>query len=904
MSASSPALTAKLRPPSRSTQYFPRARLAQRLPQARSCRVALVCAPAGSGKTTVLSDWYALTRKSGTAVAWLSLDEFDNVPSRFVSHLLAAFELGCPAGIGDALRGASGRKNAPVDELMARLIQRFEASGVAAVLFLDDYHEITDEAVHGAVDLLIRYAPRSLSIVVGTRQDPPLSLERLRIRGELVEVRWDDLRFTVDETRQYFRDVCRLPLPDEQIRSLCSRSEGWIAALQLTARSVARAPDADRVASAFGGPQAEMAAYLIKDVLGREPPELRRFLLETSILEGMTGALCNAVTGRTDGQEMLETLVAENLFTFALDERRTWFRYHGLFLDVLRARLAVDPAEHVPALHDRASEWLEGCGDLAAAVRHALAGRHFARAARLLEVAGREDFRQGNFKDLRRSIEALPDHIVRRSPTLCVLHAWALGYLGEFPKAWERIASAETALVGSPALPASAPPETIPLRAELDVLRACVSVIEDDEPRVTDLRPDVIAVFPNDERALRAFAAIAVAYAERARGDLEAALAHFEEAVEVSDPTHSSLINSLARFNVGIVTRLMGRGREARRFLVDSLDRASRQLWGRTFGAAILRYALSLILHDEDRAGEALEHLGEAIGILEAGDSFGFIGMALVERARNHAALGDSASAAADMARAREVAESHGVRRVAFHADLLEARLATRAGDLATAADRLETAQRYLAGKPSGAVLSERQEALGVGQVRLRVDQGRASEALRLAGTILRSASAATRRHNMVELLVLQSVAWATLGDGAKGADKLGQALDVVGDEGTLRPFVERGSALVPLLRTLRGRSEHRASAERLLGALSDAQERRPPARRLQAEEHPDDKLHVRESQMLDLIARGLRNREIGDRLFLSEETVKWYVKRLFAKLDVRSRTEAVAVARKRGLLA
>lgn len=903
MSAPSPALAAKLRPPSRSTQYVPRPRLAERLPEARSLRVALVSAPAGSGKTTVLSDWYALTRKAGTSAAWISLDQFDNVPSRFVAHLLAALHAGCPGAVGDALRAASERQDAPVDELVSLLLQGIESSGAALVLFLDDYHEITAEAVHGAVDLLIRYAPPSLSIVLGTRQDPPLSLERLRVRGELVEVCWDDLRFTFDEARRYFRDVCKLTLPDDQIRALCSRSEGWITALQLTAMTAARAPDADRVAATLGSPQPEMAAYLMKDVLGRVEPDLRRFLLQTSILHGMTASLCDAVTGRSDGQQMLEALVGQNLFTFALDERRTWFRYHGLFHDVLRSHLGVDTGARAEVLHERASTWFEACGELRAAVHHALEGRHFSRAARLLELGGRYDFRQGNFKELRRGLEALPDHIVRRSPTLCVLHAWALGYTGEFPAAWGRIASAETALLGAPA-PRAAEHAPIPIETELHVLRACLSVIEDDEPRVTNLRPDIIAAFPDDERALRAFAAIAVAYAERARGDLDAALGHFREAVDLSDPTQSSLIDSLARFNVGVVTRLMGRSREAKRFLSTSLERANQRLWGRTFGAAILRFALSLVLHDEDGgAREAVQLLSEAIEILEAGDSFGFIGMALVERARSHATLGNARASVADLARAREVADVHGVRRVAFHADLLEGRLAIRRNELAVAAHRLESAERYLAAKPVGAVLSERQEALAVGQVRLLVAQGRARDAIRLAGATLRSASAASRRHNMVELLILQASAWSRLGDAERAADKLGQALDVVGDEGSVLPFLEQGPALLPPLRTLREQPAHRAAAARLLGALPGTQEGRAPARPAREEEHPDDRLHVRESQMLDLIARGLRNREIGERLFLSEETVKWYVKRLFAKLNVRSRTEAIAAARRKGLL-
>lgn len=901
MNAPSVTLATKLRPPSRGTRHFVRPRLAARLPAPPSFRVALVSAPAGSGKTTLLSEWYASVRDAGAAAAWLSLDQLDNDPSRFIRHLLAAFHHGSPGSLFEMLRVASASRDAPADEIVARLVQALEGerAGRPAVIVLDDYHEIRDETVHGAVDLLIRYAPRCLSIVLGTRQDPPLSLERLKIRGELVEVRWSDLRFTVDEVRHYFRDVCRLPLVEDQIRTLSHRTEGWITALQLAAMSVAGASDADRFVSSFDGAQSKVAAYLMEDVLAREPPHIREFLLQTSILGGLAAPLCNAVTGRSDAQELLETFVKKNLFTFELDDRHTWFRYHNLFLEFLRGRIAADPSRDVEALHERASEWFEQCGDTSAAVHQALAGKRYGRAARLLETAGRDDFRQGNFKELRRGIEALPDDIVRRSPTLSVLHAWALAYLGEFPGARARIADAEAALVGDPSQRLATARPSIPLYAEAQVLRAILGTIENDEPGVTAVGPEVTALFPAEERALRAFAAIAIGYGERAQGDLEVALRHFQEAADLSEPTHSSFINSLARLNIGAVNRLLGRNREAKQVLTASLERARERLWDRTFGSAILRFALALVLADENRPDEAVRLLSEAVEILEASDCFGFIGMALVERSRNHAALGDRGAKDVDLARAREVARVYGVRRVAFHADLLEARLASREGQLARAAERLAAAEGCLDSQPLGRVLSERQEALKVEQVRLAIAAGRASEAVRVAGLALRSASAAGRRRKMIELLILQSLAWAKLGDAARSADKLDQALALVGDEDIVRPFLDAGAGLVPPLRALVEHGRHRASAERLLNALCEPTRRQEPA----AEEAADDRLHVRESQILELIARGLRNREIADRLFLSEETVKWYIKRLFAKLMVRSRTEAVAAARNMGLL-
>jgi LuxR family maltose regulon positive regulatory protein len=856
-------------------------------------RAALVAAPAGSGKTTFLADWVGLLLDAGIRSAWLSLDQLDNAPFRFLAHLVAALELALPGTLEEAVRAATAGRDVPADEVVALLVRGLERDGGRVVLVLDDYHEIKEEAVHGVLDQLLRYVPASFSVVIGTRHDPPLALERLRVRGELVEVRWEDLRFSVDEGRLYLRGACGLELLEDQIRALCHRSEGWITALQLAAMSVAGAPDADRFVTQFTGAQRDMAAYLMGDVVEREPRSVRDFLLQSSVLEGMTAPLCNVVTGRNDAGEVLEHLVRKNLFTFALDEGRTWFRYHHLFLDVLRSRLAADAPETIDALHERASGWYERTGDLPRAISHALAARRVDRAARLVEIAGREHFRQGNFKELRRGIEALPEEAVRGSPLLCVLHAWGLAYTGEFPGARARIAAAERALP-----PANTHGAAAQLRAEVRVLHAMVATIEDDEPGAADLGPEVVAVLPAEEPALRAFAAIALGYVERSRGHLERALERFREAAALTEPTESSFVDSLARYNLGAVTRLLGRNREAKDLLVAAITRAEERLWGRTFGAAILRYSLALVLADEDRPAEAVAELSDVIGVLEASDCLGFIGMALVERARACAALGDAEATSADLARAREVAAAHGVRRVAFHADVLEGRLALRAGDRAEAARRLASAAGALAGARPAGVLTERQVTLAVEEIRLQVADGKATEGLRLAAGAIRSAVAAGRRRRMIELLIQQALAWSTLEDSGKAADKLSQALDLVGSEAILRPFLEAGASLVPVLRTLRERPTHRAVADAILGTIQ-----RTSKRGGAGAPGNEERLHIRESKILELIARGLRNREIAERLFLSEETVKWYIKRLFARLEVRSRTAAVATARKLGLL-
>ena len=884
-------------------RYIPRPRLSDMVANSGSFRLALISAPAGYGKTTMLSEWYLALQEDEVTAAWLSLDAYDNEPRRFLVHLVSAIQA-ARSDIGkEALAYLTANPDVLVEDVVESLVHDFGTTNSPVVAFLDDYHEIHDRTIHAVMEFLLRYAPSNVRFVIGTRRDPRLPIERLRARGEVLEIGWDDLRFNVDETRDYLTEACRLKLSDDQVRVFRRRTEGWITGLQLAAMSFNGEEDADRFVTSFSGAQRKIADYLLDGVFRRQTAGVRQFLMRTAILDRLSSPLCDMLTGRQDGRHMIETLEKGNLFLFELDDHRVWYRYHHLFAEFLRSRLRTEHPEEIAGLHDRASEWCEMNGYLTEAVRYAIAGNRIERAARLLETAGRELFRRGDFKELHRWIEALPEDAVRRSPVLCTLHAWALGYLGEFDRARHRIECAGKAFSGRGKPEGMDSSEKASIRAELRVLRSVLGIIRSDEPDVSALRSGIVSLFPRDESVLRSYASIALGFASRVGGDLPLALRHFQEALEVSEGANSSLVDLNARLNIGIVKYLMGRNTAAEESFRKSLEVARERSWLRSIGAAFLRYGLALALHDRNRLGEALGELSQAIEILETSDAFGFLGMALVERARTQILLGKRDLAVADLARARQVARKHDVERVSFRADLLEARTAAREKDPGKAERFLEAARSVSGtGNVHGrTVFPEKHENFLMERLRVLLVRERFGEAEKLAGRALRSAVTAGRGRNAVEFLVLQAMAWDGLSRPEKASAGLERALLLSRGEGIVRPFVDAGRALIPYLRQLKKRESSRASVSAILSALEDHGD---PAAGVTTTGGISESFHHREVQILELASQGLRNREIGKHLFLSEETVKWYMKRLFCKLGVRTRTEAISSARKLGLLA
>ena len=880
-------LTPKLRPPESRMQPVGRPRLLESLMARERYCLAVVAAPAGAGKTTLLSQFYHALEDRGVRAAWLSLDTYDDRLHRFLSGLAAALQMAAPS-LGAQTRGILvNNPDPPVRDVLASLIDELIQFDQALVLILDDYHEIENREIHDALEFLVRYLPGKVNLVLGARSQPPLALSRYRLRGWLLEMNWNDLRFSDDETSVYLRDVQKLDLSDQQLDQLNARAEGWIAGLQLAAMSLRGGRDAGTFVNAVSGGQAAIADYLLEDVFERQSVEVRDFLLRTSVLDRLSAPLCNAVLEIEDSQRLLEELDQAGLFIFRLDQGRTIYRYHHLFSDFLFNRLCTEMPGEAQALSRRASSWYESQSRSFEALAYAVRGEWFNHAAELLAVNGMDLLFRGDFKELHHWIAELPAEVERERPRLCVLHGWALAYLGEFDEARRRIRWIREA--GADGESASR------LDAEIQVLKTVISVIQVDEPEDPFLDPDLPARFADEDHGLRALAHIMVAYACRARHRLDEALAHVEEAVRLSDGEDAPLVNMLARFNQGAVFNLMGRFVEAELNLRESLALAAERHWTRSMGMAFCRVQRAVALYGQYRLPDAMQELNQAIRLLETTRAFGFLGIAYTERGLVALKQGYLEAARDDAQRAGSVAQAHDVLRVRFRRALLEARIAL-------AEDIPEQAENILAGYReqlfSGEmpdVLTENQELLLLAELAVLKEQGRGHDMIRLASHGASSAHAAGRTRTLVECVVFQALGWDHAGAHGKAADKLDQALSL-GEAGRVAsPF-----SLVPRSWLVAASKRGNAYATRLLDILA----RYGPGSASGAGGANQPELHPREVQILQLVAQGLRNKDIGERLFLSEETVKWYLKKLYQKLDVRSRTQAVTRARESGMIA
>src|SRR5438477_1593256 len=430
-----PLLETKLHVPKGARGLVPRQRLRERLSAGPGSALTLISAPAGFGKTTLLTEWLAAVPGEGPAAGWLSLDEADNDPSLFWKYVVAALRSVAGKEVGAGALSLLESSQAPIDAVLTALIKDLCGVSDDVILVLDDCHVIEAPEVHDGVVFLLEHLPPRMHVIIASRADPPFSLARWRGVGGLTEIRAADLRFTPEESATYLDGTVGGGLTAQDVATLDQRTEGWIAALQLAALSMQGRDDLRSFIAGFAGDDRYIVDYLVEEVLQRQSEDVRQFLLQSSILDRLSGPLCDAVTGQANGGATLVTLERANLFLVPLDDRRRWYRYHHLFADVLRAHLLDEQADQVPALHSRASAWFERSGEPAEAIRHALAAGDFDKAANLAELAIRAMAQARQEATMRGWLKVLPAEVVRFRPVLTVGFAGALLLAGEFEAA-------------------------------------------------------------------------------------------------------------------------------------------------------------------------------------------------------------------------------------------------------------------------------------------------------------------------------------------------------------------------------------------------------------------------------------------------------------------------------------
>ncbi|MBN1814112.1 MAG: helix-turn-helix transcriptional regulator, partial [Anaerolineae bacterium] len=519
-------LKTKLHIPANRSGLVSRPRLIERLDGGLDRKLTLVSAPAGFGKTTLLSEW--VTQHRGRT-AWLSLDKEDNDPVRFWTYLLAALQT-VRAGLGqDALQLLQATQQPATQAILTRLLNQVIDLSQGVTLVLDDYHLISDSAIHEGIAFLLEHLPSQMHVVISTRADPPLPIHRLRARGQLTELRSGDLRFTADEAATFLNAAMRLELAREDVEVLEARTEGWVVGLQLAALSLQGRVDAHEFITTFSGGHHSVLEYLTHEVMRRQPQSVQDFLMQTSTLDRLCGPLCDAVTGGDDGEAMLAHLRQRNLFLLTLDDEHHWHRYYHLFADLLGNLLRKAwPPESIQELHLRACDWCARNRFVADAVNHAVAAKDFERTAQLIEDNSLAIVTRGELTTLLRWIEALPEDVARERPWLCIHQAWPLTFAGKADAAGALLQRIERQVA-----PGDLRPDAEEILGNVAAMRAMLAMMGGNMPQAVELAHRADELLPTDNLIPRNTILFVLASAYWAQGELVKADQALTEELEI-----------------------------------------------------------------------------------------------------------------------------------------------------------------------------------------------------------------------------------------------------------------------------------------------------------------------------------------------------------------------------------
>jgi ATP/maltotriose-dependent transcriptional regulator MalT len=930
-----PLLATKLFVPRPRPDLVPRPRLLARLDAGLDVsQRSLLSAPAGAGKTSLLAAWVAGLDRP---VAWLTLDERDQAAGQVLRYLVAALQTIAPTCGRGALAWLEAPQPPPAEVVVTALVNDLAALPAPGVLVLDDYHLVRAPAVHAAVGFLLDHLPPTLHLVIASREDPPLPLPRLRAGNQLTEVRAADLGFSVEEAAAFLGDGMGLRLEKAQVAALVERTEGWAAGLQLAGLALRDRPDPAAFVTAFAGGHRLVADYLTAEVLDRQPASTRRFLLATGVLDRFCAPLCDdllapspEVMGASrpaagESQMVLEELERANLFLVPLDDERVWYRYHHLFADALRARLAREAGpETTASLHRRASAWFGREGLLPEAIGHALAGDAVDDAAAWLEALMPTMFADVGIHQAQAAwLAALPAPVVRARPMLCLTQAWLLIHRLEYEPAAAWVESATRALpaAGDGASPA---------RGAIAATRAFLATIGPaaEPEHVGALAERALADLTPDDAAFRGIAGLSQGQAALAQGQTARAEQAFAETAAISQAAglmHGALVATTHQVNV---QRLRGARRQALATGQAALAWAREHIGPLSVG--LLQAVVADLLLDENDLAAALPLATEGLRAQrQYGNAPPLVLIASLPLARLRLAEGEPDGAAALLAEARPLVQHGPFAYLAPLLDAVEALVRLALGEAAAAVDWAAAVDpmalpRLLRFHPH--FFTAAVEASGVTPARILVAQARATgdaALLQQAEQDLEAAWELAERQGLgwlrLRVLILRALLADAQGDRHAALGSLAAAVAQAEPEGVVRPFVDEGGPMAALLADLRvaardGREPAGGASTVYLDALLAAfrgQESGPPGGGALTQAAPPgapsaaliESLSARELQVLRLLAAGRSNAELATELFVERSTVKTHLIHLYRKLGVHSRTQAVARARALRLL-
>ena len=876
-------------PPHRSSQV-PRPRLLEQLNGGLDKALILVSAPAGYGKTSLVSGWL---RGIPTASVWLSLDEGDNDPARFLQYFVTAIQQIVPTPGQDLLSLLQTAGSASPGSPLHILINVIAEHAAPFVLVLDDFHLVSTQPILEMLAFLLEHIPPQMHLVLLSRTDPPLPLARLRARYQLVDIRADQLRFTPAEIAVFLNEVMGLRLSAEDVAALEARTEGWIAGLQLAALSMQGCKDIHSFVSAFSGSHYYVMDYLAEEVLQLQPENVRSFLLQTSILGRMCGPLCNAVVEAdilkpADGQTLLETLELRNVFVIPLDNERHWFRYHHLFVEVLNRRLEHQWPQLLPELHQRASHWYEQNGLISEAIHHARLAGDPERAAQLVDQNGCLLLMRGEVVNLLSWIEAVEPYS-QTLPWIAIQKAWALCLTGQLDRVEGSLQTAER-LISSLELT----DDVRTMAGAITAARAARANIQGETRLAADFARQALECTPDSDDfscSLRSAATALLGDASRLEGNLAEAERAYAQALLISQAAGSSQMSIITTSNLANVLMEQGQLHLAARRYSETVQMATLPDGGISPLAEEACAGLGQISYEWNRLKAAAEYIHRSLECARRWGTIDFqtIGYVLLARLEHVQGQTEKAREALHTAEQLLSEQPQTSQRTIWLQSAL-ARLRISQGDLESAAFLIQKCGLSMNRLPEVGEISFPQEPAYLVLLRLHLARGDCEAALALSERLLQKLDETNRAARVIEILALRALAYQGKKDMDQALAVLGKAFALAQPEGYVRTFLDEGEPMAKLLYQAKAHRIGTGYAAELLAVLGQASDSALPPAQLLVEP-----LTPRELELLKLIEAGFSNQEIAAKLVISMPTVKRHISNIYTKLEASSRTQAVA---------
>jgi LuxR family transcriptional regulator, maltose regulon positive regulatory protein len=867
-----------------------RPRLIDLLNKGADKTLILISAPAGYGKSTLVSRWL---KETGIPSAWLSLDAGDNDPIRFLQYLLTAFQP-IAQGIGGNL--LEMLQPAQHENVINNLTNELASTSDPFVLVLDDFHLINSEAVINIVIYLLEHLPQHVHLVLITRIDPPLPLSRLRVRNQLVDIRGDQLRFTRDEITAFLNDTMMLKLSTDDVSAIETRTEGWIAGLQLAALSMQSSKDIHGFVSAFTGSHHYIMDYLVEEVLRLQPKNVSDFLMQTSILDHICGPLSESVVdtvteGLLDGQAILESLERMNLFVIPLDDERHWYRYHHLFADVLKKRLEQHYPNSISKLHLRASQWFEQNGLIPEAIRHSLTAGDQDRVIQLIEQNAPFLLIGGELANLRNWIKAVESKS-KTHPWIFIIKAWLFILTGQPALAEEMLQGAEK-LISS----LKADTQIKVMQGAIATGRSYRSFMNGDTNQTATFARQAVEYLPDVDivsRSIRSISTALLGEASLMNGELEEAKQACTEAKKIGQAAGDVPSVIIINCALGRIFIEQGHLHQAAEIYAETLQIATRPDGKKLVSAGEAYAESNQIFYEWNNLETALEQVHYCLELCRQWGQETFYAKGLVMLARLEQVHGNAETAIKNMNMAERLVKEHrfALKYTMWVKNAL-VRFWIEQGNLEKASDIVQES-----GITADDEIPYLREPEFMALLRLILAQGNYDAALDLSKRLLQKAEAGKRIGRVIEILVLQALIFQGRKDTEQAMAAMKKALSLAKQERYIRTFIDEGEPMVRLLHLARSRQIETEYVTDLLSLVEKTTGTTTLAPKLVSEP-----LTMREVEVMKLIEAGCSNQEIAEKLFISFTTVKRHISNIYTKLDVKSRTQAIAIGKELKLL-